>query len=49
MRNAFVFPNYKIQSGPGCSIWFVGQMLVFLDKKNETFNRILKKKHKFNV
>ena len=41
MRSFFVHPSIKIQSGPCCSIWFIGQILSFLNNK--------KKKHESNA
>ena len=41
MRWFLTSPNTKIQSGPCCSIWFIGQILSFLDSKKN--NQELKK------
>lgn len=41
MKFFFVHPDYKLQSGPCCSIWFIGQILTFLDNKmNPTLDPI---------
>ena len=41
MQLFFVHPDYKLQSGPCCNIWFIGQILTFLDKKmNPTLDHI---------
>ena len=41
MKNAFIYPYCKVQSGPSCSIWFVAQMLVLFEKKIDSLNETL--------